>query len=99
MLECVPGTTSLHVYVSNTSGYQCEQCDTLFEQNFMTNLTQASLITLHQCAGASCESQAGTIYPVEQGIATAGVRLYPHKTKWQQKGRIYADEEEEDEDA
>ena len=100
ILECIPGTTSLHVHVSKDAMPVCELCDALFEQNYLSNLTQASLITLHQCTGSSCETQTGPFIAVEHGIATAGVKLYHHKTKWQQsKGRAYADDEEEEEDA
>ena len=99
VLECIPGTTSLHVYISKDANHECEQCDASFEQSFLGNLTQASLITLHQCTGNDCETQTGPFFAVEQGIATAGVKLYQHKTKWQQsKGRVYADDEEEEED-
>lgn len=99
MLECVPGTTSVHVYINKQTQSLCEQCNDAFEHSFMRNLTQASLISSHQCDEGGCEAQTGSVDPVEHGAMTAGVKLYIHKSKWQQsKGKVYADEEEDDED-
>lgn len=99
MLECVPGTTPVHVYTSVESRSQCKQCNEAFEHSLLANLTQASLITLHTCNKHECEAVTGQVYPVQQGAMTAGVKMYIHKAKWQQdKGKVYRDDEEEDDD-
>ena len=95
VLECVPGTTRVHVFVSQDAAWPCTRCNVSAEVAFLQQTTAASLTSFHRCAPDGCRTQEGLLYQAEQGLAAAGLKLYPHTAKWHQsRGRIYPEDEE-----
>lgn len=98
VLECASASQQIHVFTSQSSS---TLHDVTAEADLLEKLHASGIITLHQdcLAGIPCTaSQNGVILQGEKGLVAPGVKLYPHRKKWQDASMRVYNEEEDDED-
>ena len=100
ILECVSTSQQIHVFTSQSSS---SLHDVAAEADLLEKMHASGIIILHQAclAGTPCTaSQDGVILQGDKGLVAPGVKLYPHRKKWQDASmRVYNEEEEDEEDA
>ena len=101
VLECALPGAHIHVFPSQSSSQTISLHDVAAEAAFLTKLQLSGLIWLHEdcLEGASCPARpSGITLQGNKGLAAPGVKLYPHRKKWQDSSMRVYNEEEEDED-
>ena len=104
VLECSRADAQIHVYTAEPSDIESALHDTSAELELLTKLHASGLVVLHEnCQeGINCMANARDVsLHTKEGLSAPGIKLYVHRTKWQDSSmRVYSeDEDEEDEDA
>lgn len=92
----------LHVFAPQPSSQAISLHDVAAETDLLDKLHASGMIVLHRdCSeGAPCvASPAGLSLQGHEGLMAPGVKLYPHRKKWQDSSmRVYDEGEEDEED-
>lgn len=102
ILECASPSQQIHVFTPQPSSPAISVHDVAAEADLMDKLHASGIITLHQncSAGSLCTaSHDGVILQGNKGLVAPGVKLYPHRKKWQDASmRVYNEEEVDEEE-
>ena len=101
VLECSLPDVQIHVYIPQPSSQAISLHDVAAEADMLHRMHASGMITLHQdCSeGVPCAASLdGVSLQGNEGLVAPGVKLYPHRKKWQDSSMRVYNEEEEDED-
>ena len=91
----------IHVYPSQPVPQGISQHDEAAEADLLAKLHASGVIALHQVcpAGIPCTTAPGGVALQESGgLVAPGIKLYPHRKKWQDSSMRVYNEEDEDQD-
>ena len=100
-MECSSQDTQIHVFTPQPSSQAISLHDVAAEADLLDKLHASGMIVLHQdcLEGVPCAASSGGVsLQGHEGLLAPGVKLYPHRKKWQDPSMRVYDEQEEDED-